>query len=282
MLSLSLLIATSLPACSDDLDPSSWVNELRLLAVQADSPFALPGQRVKLDALAFDPEGRALSWAWGTCVDAASTVATDCLHTLSFESLTIAPDQTSHSLLVPATDAPYVGVAVVVCPGTIGAGTTAGIPVTCTDTSGRKLSISEFEVGVKRIAVRDPSLNKNPAISEVTWEGAPWPEGELKTSVCKTVKDGVCDEFVEHKLSLLAPDASELSVDRDDEPVKESVVLQFYATGGAFEDDVRLFDTGNNTWHARREDAGKLVTFWFVVRDDRGGVSWTSRELRVP
>lgn len=282
MLSLSLLIATSLPACSDDMNPSSWVNELRLLAVRADSPFALPGQTVQLDALAFDPEGRSLSWAWGTCIDAASTVATDCLHALSFESLTIATNKTTHSLVMPATDTPYVGVAVVVCPGTIGPGTTAGIPVTCTDTGGRKLSISEFEVGVKRIAVRDPSLNDNPVISEVSWDGAPWPEGELKTSACKTVKDGVCNEFVKHKLALLAPDASEASVDRDGKPMQESAVLQFYANDGEFEDDVRLFETGTNSWHARREDAGKQVTFWFVVRDDRGGVSWISRQVQVP
>lgn len=282
MLSLSLLISTSLAACSDDLDPSSWVNELRLLSVRADSPFALPGQTVKLDALAFDPEGRALSWGWGTCLEPDSTVATDCLHSLSFESLSIAANQTTHSLVMPATDSPYVGVAVVVCPGTIGPGTTAGIPVTCTDSSGRKLSISEFEVGVKRLSVRDPTLNENPVISAVSWDGAAWPEGELKTSACKTVKAGACDEFIKHELTLLAPDASERSVDRDDKPIEESAVLQFYATGGEFEDDVRLFDTGTNTWQARREDAGKLITFWFVVRDDRGGVSWVSRQLRVP
>jgi hypothetical protein len=258
------------------------VNELRLLAVQADSPFALPGQAVKLTALAYDPEGRALSWGWGTCVDAESTVATDCLHSLRFESLTVASNATTHSLVVPATDASYVGVVTIVCPGTIGSGSTAGIPVTCTDPSGRKLSIGEFEVGVKRLSMRDPSLNHNPAISEVTWEGAPWPEGEIKESACKTVKNGVCDVYVEHKLSVLAPDASEASVDREQKPFQESAVLQFYATGGEFEDDVRLFASGTNTWQARRTDAGQLVTFWFVVRDDRGGVSWTSRQVRVP
>ena len=282
VLSLSLLCSTSLAACSDDLDPSSWVNELRLLAVQADSPFALSGQTVELDALAFDPAGRVLSWGWGTCFDANSTVATDCLHTLSFESLNIATNAPTHSLLVPATDAPYLGVAVVVCPGTIGRGTTAGVPVTCTDPSGRVLSISEFEVGVKRLYLREPALNHNPSISELSWDGVPWPEGELKTSACKTSKAGACDEFVEHKLSVLAPGASEASVDRDQQPIQESAVVQYYATGGEFEDDVRLFDTAENTWQARREDAGRLITLWFVVRDDRGGVSWITRQVQVP
>jgi hypothetical protein len=282
VLSLCLSLATSLAACSDDMDPSSWVNELRLLAVQADSPFVVPGQTVALHALAYDPAGRTLSWGWGTCIDAGSTLVTDCLHKLNFDELSVATSETTHTLVVPATDATYVGVAVVVCPGTIERGTTAGIPVTCVDASGRTLSISEFEVGVKRLYVRDPALNHNPSISGLTWDGSPWPEGEIKTSACKTTKAGACEEFVEHELTVLAPDASEVSVDRDQNPIQESAVVQFYATGGKFEDDVRLFDTASNTWHAQRADAGQLLTFWFVLRDDRGGVSWTSRQVQVP
>jgi len=280
--SLCLSLATSLAACADDMEPSSWVNELRLLAVQADSPFVVPGQSVELRALAFDPAGRTLSWGWGTCVDAGSTLVTDCLHNLHFDELSIATNETTHSVVVPATDAIYAGVAVIVCPGTIERGTTAGIPVTCVDASGRALSISEFEVGVKRLYLRDPALNHNPAISELTWDGSPWPEGEVKTSACKTTQAGACEEFVEHKLTVLAPAASEASVDRDQAPIQESAVVQFYATGGKFEDDVRVFDKAENTWHAQRADAGQLLTFWFVVRDDRGGVSWLSRQVQVP
>jgi len=267
--------------CSDDLDPSSRLIELRLLAVEADRPFAQPGEQVELSALPFDPESRPLSWGWGTCVDAASSVASDCLQTVAFDDLTVSLDAPRHTLTMPQTDAPYVGVVVVLCPGTIARGGADGMPVSCIDAGGRALSFSEFEVGVKRIFKRDSMLNQNPVIEQVRWEGEVWPEGELKISACKKPAE-VCDEFIEHELEVLAPGAAQTSVDAEQKPITELAVTQWYATAGTFDDEVRVFDKAQNTWHARAEDAGKLVTLWFVVRDDRGGVTWTSRQIQVP
>jgi len=279
---LSLVLALFAAACSDDFDPSSRVSELRLLAVQADHPFALPGDDVHLTALAFDPEARPLTWAWGVCLEPSSSVALDCLRALSFDALTIAPDRTEHDLVVPETDAGYVGVAVVVCPGEIVRGDTQGVPLACVDVDGVRLPLSEFELGLKRINVREPSENENPAIAEVLWDGAPWPEDEIKLDACERTKNGACDAWTEHTVEVRAPGASEQSVDRDRNPVTEQAVVQMYATGGEFEDDVRLVDTAKTTWRARREDAGGMITFWFVVRDDRGGVSWVTRRISIP
>jgi hypothetical protein len=276
------MLSLSLFACAKDMDPPSRVEELRLLAVEADQPFALPGDEVHLRALAFDPAQRALSWGWGVCVDAASSQAVDCLRTLSFESLTIGANLTEHTVLVPDTTAPSVGVAIVLCPGTLSAGTTATMPLRCLDETGRTLDISEFELGLKRIYTRDPALNDNPIITGVLWDGEPWAEGEIKQDSCKKPGAGACSEGVEHKLAAQAPAAAQASTDAKGLAIKEVAVVQYYATAGKFEDEVRFFDAPETKWHARKEDAGKLVTFWFVVRDDRGGVSWTSRQVQAP
>jgi hypothetical protein len=279
LLSLSLMAA----ACSDDFDPASRVSDLRVLAVSADQPFALPGSEVKLEALAFDPAARSLSWGWGVCIEGSSSLALDCLRALRFDSLTIGQDQPRHILRVPETDAPFVGVVVVACPGTIVAGNTEGVPLACVGADDRPLPLSEFELGLKRIYLRDSQLNHNPTFDTLIWDGVPWPEGEVRRDTCARTKDASCDAFTEHALEArAAADAVEKSIDREQLPITEQVVVQLYATGGEFEDDVRVVEKPTNTWKARREDAGQRITFWFVVRDDRGGVSWISRQLDVP
>src|SRR5688572_17338892 len=107
------LFSLFLSACADDLDPVSRITELRLLAVQADTPFALAGSTVQLKALAIDPEGRPLTWAWGTCIEPSSSLALDCLRKVSFQSLTVGADLSSHALVVPQTESTYVGIVVV-------------------------------------------------------------------------------------------------------------------------------------------------------------------------
>ena len=280
---LSFLCLTLLATgCSDDFDPASLVNDLRVLAVSADKPYALPGSSVKLEALAFDPAGRSLSWGWGQCIEPASSVALDCLRAMSFDSLTIARDQTQHTLTMPQADAPFVGVVVVACPGEIVPGNTEGIPLACMDGT-RQLPLSEFELGLKRIYVQEPARNHNPQIAALSWDGVPWPEGETRLDTCAKMKGDACDEFTEHEVTVqAAADAVESSVDSAGITRTEQVVVQLYGTGGEFDDDVRVVDAPTTKFRAKKEDGGKRIKFWFVVRDDRGGVSWISRQIDVP
>jgi hypothetical protein len=268
--------------CDDDFDPASRVIDLRLLAVQADQPFARPGEEVQLRALFHDPEGRPLEWAFGPCAEADSSAALACLRALAFEDLTIGK-QPSYVLRVPG-DAlgggagnAFLGVAVVACPGTLRAGDTHGIPVACEDAQGRALALDTFEVGMKRIFVRDDARNENPAIDMVLWDGEQWPQGELREARCDG-EDGKCRK---HALELRSEHAQETSTDEDGQTIREVAIVQFYATGGTFEDDVRTIEEPDTTWKPRKQDRGKELTLWFVLRDDRGGVSWTERRVRV-
>lgn len=275
MLALGLACA----ACSDDFSPGSLVDKARVLAVRADTPFALPGSQVQLTALAYDPGGRELQWGWGTCEAPSSSSPVECVRATAFERLQIGTDLTTHTLTVPDTRATSLGVVVIACPGNIERGRTETLPVVCRDARGDALPLSEFEIGLKRIFLRDSSLNQNPAITAVMLAGEDWPEQPAATLPCT---DDRCREFEPLRIELRADGASERSVDAAGLPITEQSVLQFYATAGAFDDDLKLASAGRNTWRARREDAGKLVRFWFVVRDDRGGVSWAERTLQVP
>jgi hypothetical protein len=278
MIALGALLSMT-TACSDDFDPSSLVTKTRVLAVQADTPFALPGQEVHLRALAYDPEGRSLSWGWGQCAALESTAAVDCLRQSSFSELEIGADLTTHTMTLQDTGASYAGVVVIACPGTLEAGTTQTIPIVCRDASGKALPLSEFEIGLKRIYLRDSSLNANPQLDGLTFEGAPWTEDTVPTARCKKAD---CSEYADQEIVVRADGASEQSVDSEGLPIREQSVIQFYATGGEFDDDVKLASAGDTKWHAKPEDAGKRLRFWFVVRDDRGGVSWIERALQVP
>ncbi len=277
-----VLLGMACSACGDDFDPASRVENLRVLAVQADKPFAKPGEDVTLRALYHDPEGRTLSWAFGTCAGYESTTALACAQTLDFDSLTV-QGEPSHVLQVPETrqGAPLrtgdvIGVVVMACPGTISQGDTSGIPVRCVDASGDELGLEAFELGVKRIFVHEQQRNANPEIAMILWDGERWPEGEERQLSCS--ENGRCKR---HTLEVRAAEAQDEAVDASAEKAGEQHVVQFYATGGSFEDDVRTLEDPETTFRARPEDKGKLLTMWFVLRDDRGGVSWSERQVRV-
>lgn len=275
---IASIVLALIAGCADDFDPPSLVNKLRVLAVQADKPFALPGQPVHLEALAYDPDARTIQWAWGTCREANSNNAVDCLRQLEFTALRIA-DEASFDLEIPQTTDSYVGVVVVACPGTLRQGVTDTIPIACVD-GDRQLGLEEFEVGMKRIFVRDPNLNHNPEIQSVSWNKVAWTAPV--NAECAKLEAGKCTKYAEHEIRLQVDGASEASVDRDGLPIREQSVVQFYATGGEFEEPVKLAEDPVTKWHAKPEDTGKTITFWFVVRDDRGGVSWTERTMQIP
>jgi hypothetical protein len=45
--------------------------------------------------------------------------------------------------------------------------------------------------------------------------------------------------------------------------------------------EVRVGNSPQNGWVARKAASGQTLTLWFVARDDRGGVGWTTRRVRV-
>jgi hypothetical protein len=281
-------------ACGSDLDDGSRVAKLRLLALRADEPFAHPGERVDLQLLAADRSERPLTFALSTCTNPKGSTTDGCLDDLDrpFAPLTVEEGRFSLEIGSDALDglsesarlSALVGAVIVACPGTIEPGETAGVPVACRNADGAKLPIEAFEVGVKRIFVRAEDRNANPAITRVTWDGEDWPEDQVQEArACPNVDtDDIddCNSSLRHRIRVETspPDSG---VDENGTRFHEQQVVQFYASQGVFERPVRISDEPDNHWAAQRKSGQDVAQLWFVARDDRGGVAWTARQVRV-
>jgi hypothetical protein len=316
-LALAMTALSQLVACGADSDPASRITTLRVIAVRADKPYAKPGETVNLDTIwwdGLDPDqkSRPRQWAWTTCVNPSGSGVTDCfakivadaqktgkppLFTLSTPGI----DAPTFSLTVPAdtlTSLPEaarvyaeVGVVLIVCPGTLqlpdpSAGYTPGsFPIQCIDSTGRALGLDEFEAGLKRVFVRATTPNSNPVIESITWDGAPWAEGDVKTvSACDT--DGnrydKCDASLAHEIATnVTKESFESGTDEFGTPYEEQLVTQYYATEGLFEYDVKVAKEPKTHWVARSKAKGQTLHLWFVARDNRGGVTWQERQVQV-
>jgi hypothetical protein len=296
--SIAIALATTVtcaPSCGGDFDPASRVTELRVLGVRADAPYAAPGQSVHLEALAFDAQGRALTWGWGLCINPASPSAPGCVASLETSTLVIQRSLSSFDFTLPAdviTSLPpaaaahaSVGAIVVACPGELSqAG--GSLPFRCVDAaSGQHLGTDAYVVGVKRIFARSVDRNENPVIERVRWDGSDWSAEDVKeVAACDASGNdyGECTANTQHVITVDVPAAStETGIDSFGASFEEQVIVQYYATEGIFEHDVRLASESSTGWTARRESAGSTVKMWFVVRDDRGGVTWEERQVRV-
>src|SRR5262245_57848745 len=73
-------------ARSEPLEPAARVVSFRVLAEQADAPYAAPGETVQLSSLSYDPQGRAVTWAWASCVNPSSSSVDGCFEKLAEET----------------------------------------------------------------------------------------------------------------------------------------------------------------------------------------------------
>lgn len=298
-----------LAGCDDNFDPVSRITDFRLLAVQADQSFAAPGEQVRLQTLFHEPFGRPVVFGWATCTAPADTTVTACLQkrleevAASGEELltVIEPGLSEYSVTIPvdlweqvaegARKNTTVGVITVACPGELGYAdpTTlklGELPFVCRDANtGLELGYERYALSVKRIFIRDVDRNIDPLITNVLWDGVSWPADQVQQAIpCSNDSNNFenCKDGQKYKIKVeVPPESFESGVDQYGTPYDEQVIVQYYATEGAFEFEVRTADIGETQWVARQSATGQLLTFWFVVRDDRGGVTWTTRQVQV-
>lgn len=299
--SLSTLCALSaLVACGEMPDPGSRVSSLRVIAQAMDRPYAAPGDTVEVSSLVHDPEARAVNWAWATCVNPSSSDVSGCIDRIAasgtaliangegIDRVTVSVPQDALSSL-PATVRPSasMGVLSVACPGNLELATGAsGLPFRCSDAnSGRELGLDEFVVGMKRIVVREQDRNENPSIARITLDGNEWLADDVPTlRPCNERGNDFsgCAEALRHKVSAeVTPESFQSGTSEFGEAFDEQIVVQYFATEGNFESDSRIAESPVNQWAPRQQASGQDVTFWFVVRDNRGGVSWATRRAHV-
>ncbi|HYP78502.1 MAG TPA: hypothetical protein VER12_21165 [Polyangiaceae bacterium] len=300
-----LLGLSSMLGCAADFDPASRVNSFRVLGQQMDEPFAKPGETVNISSLSHDPQGRSVTWAWGACVNPAASTVQGCLDKIgqdaatsgSSQILAQGPGLSSFSYTVPADAldslpeaakaSALVGILSIACPGNLSFEQSSNeLPFACKDSgTGRVLALDEYVVGLKRIQVRSTDRNQNPQIEQVTFDGQEWPETEVKTVIaCDTDKNdySVCAENTKHKLGARPTPASiESGQTEFGVGFTEQVIIEYYATEGVFENEIKIAAEPETGWAARKAASGQDLTLWMVVHDDRGGATWTERHVHV-
>jgi hypothetical protein len=197
------------------------------------------------------------------------------------------PENALSALPVEARSSATLGVLSVACPGALDLETSStGLPFRCTESnSGRELGLDEFVVGVKRVAVRSSDRNSNPSIARITFDGAEWAEDYVPTvrACAEGGNDFLgCAEALQHRVAAeVNPESFERGSTEFGEAFEEQLVVQYFASEGIFESDSRIAENPTDKWVPRKQAAGTDVTFWLVVRDNRGGVTWATRRAHV-
>jgi len=299
------LALSSMLGCAADFEPGSRVNSFRVLGQQTDVPFAEPGETVNLTSLSYDPLGRSVTWAWGACVNPEASTVQGCLDKIAGDAassngplvLAQGPELSSFSYTVPtnaldalpaaARSSAMVGILSIACPGDLSFDHSEhGLPFSCNEAgTGRVFGLDEYVVGLKRIQVRAADRNQNPQIDRVTFDGQEWPESEVKQVIACNTDDNEykpCAENTKHRIAA-RPTAGSVESGRSEFGVDftEQVIIEYYATEGVFEHEIKIDSDPETGWAARKAASGKDLTLWMVVHDDRGGASWAERHVHV-
>jgi len=183
-----------------------------------------------------------------------------------------------------------VGVVFLACPGNLvfnfEALATArnALPLKCLDETGEELGSDKFTIGIKRLFLREKDENQDPGILGVTFDGQPWGPADVKELGMACDPDEArfdrCGDEVHDLAVQIAPGVAETGTDENGQSFTEQVVVQFYATEGLFEHDVKRAEDPKTRFAGRRTKTGDH-TMWIVVRDSRGGVRWVERKFRV-
>jgi hypothetical protein len=302
-----LVLMLALAGCAEEFEPGSNVSSLRVLAIQADNPFAAPGETVRLQATSHDPAGREITWAWLECSNPASSSVDGCLadigqaaldsgvlpllatgRGLDAVELAISPSALDE-LPVEARPNALTGVLAIACPGDLdldlSSSTAERWPFRCTDASGAELGLHDSVAGVKRVFIRSSDRNQNPTIGSVTFDGELWAADDVKeVDACATDDFAFddCEGKGDHRIAaVLDAPSFEAGSDEFGREFTEQLIVQHYATDAIFDDEVRVGEQPETRFVARQSASGQELRVWFVARDDRGGVSTAERRVRV-
>jgi len=300
----SLCLLASMAAftfgCSNDFAPYSQLDSLRVLAVQSEPPNPLPAEPALMSALTFAPAGQAVSHQWSWCpVAARASDSYNCpldeSAAAQFLGAPVPPFDLGTAPTANLTNPFPVATLTALCgEGVNTGGYSAGIdcadgfPITVVlDVRAGAASLRAGFV-VRLPASSPPILNRNPNFDGLTLGGTELVPGGPVTLAATPGKPL-------DLVARLAADAAELrsipATEGDPGQRLERLALSWFADAGKFDKDRTVFIDGVapldqaavNPWTAPKEEAWPTgpVTFHVVVRDDRGGVGWVSRQVQL-
>jgi hypothetical protein len=305
-----------LAGCNDNLPIASFVDKLRVLAVQASPPDAAPGTQVRLDPLVVEPEQNTstLSALWLACATdpgASSTLPCGfgvldgsalpdpCDTTTDGTLCTIGTDL--YSLVTPtnALVGSQLLVTLVVTDDPNGA---AACYLGTLKHNGLPTEPDRCVISYKRVTVSSTPSNHNPSIDQLLLVDKDGTEQSLLSGDAMTTFSPDDRHLVTHTLAALrAADSAELESDG----TYEAMSLSWFTDAGAIDGGRSSFDppdcssqldcdqkvpplSATTSWKAPTTTAATAqlsssgrMHFWAVLRDDRGGVGWHTGVLTL-
>jgi hypothetical protein len=281
-------VTTFLPlllACTTDTLSEAWrIDRLRVLAVAAEPAEPRPGDVVTFSALTVAPmePGWAFS-VWVACLDGAQDGG--CAVDPALVEEVFADGEVESDEQQTLIEAGLIGVEPFLQPSwTVPSdaldgldeterreGRTAFVNVSAFP-NGEDLATEDAELAYKRVPISEaPTPNRNPVLEGVRVDGVLLPDGAsvvLDADQTYTVEPVLADGAIEDYRYVTADGAQET---RTEEPY-----VSLYAEEGSFDQTNALWPDVLRRYTTPTTPAGAASRLWFVVRDRRGGMSWTS------
>lgn len=273
------LQSIAIAGCGDSFDPASLVAGLRVLGVKAEPAEAAPGTEVTLRALVVDTRGREVRLDWAACLLGPTPVDPRCVTEDAASYLAPAGSGETATVTMPPlrqqdlARADFTGG--VYLPVRLRARTTSGDPAEVTAIYGMRWSLG-----------LPVPPNRNPTIASVSVvrDGQPIALDEATPLEVPAGSD------VTLRAAFAPGSAEEYLALRGDprttppETTKEVPSVSWFVTAGRIEPDVTGEERPDTTLALggdRAPAAGTIIDVWAVAREERGGLDWAHRRLRV-
>jgi hypothetical protein len=280
-------VALGCCACSNNFDPASYVNKLRLLAVKAEPPDIPLGATTTLTATVANPGGSAPTVDWDACLlppppASGQAVNQDCIGLDGGAALVSFGSGLTVTATMPQIDASMVGLP----------DQTNGIYLQIRErlaADGKQL-VGFYGLRIYLGALLPNPPNKNPVFAGVytipvvdagAAEQVPLEEANPPT---------VSASGQVLLRALVTPDSQETFVVFDGDPrttpprsETEKVRMHWFSTAGTFSNEVTGVDKPETllTFEKRTPSPGSTIDLWVVARDDRGGLDVVHRTLQI-
>lgn len=266
-----------------DLEESWLVDRTRLLGVRADPPEIRPGETARFEALLPQPDQEE-PWprVWFACPVTEEGAGFGCNLDLGGTGSTPTGAADDFIGLEPGFPPVYTA------PGDLLDGLTdesdrrEGVqvlaqvaalpPELLEEGASADIDFNEVELGFKRLVVSEATTpNRNPAIVDFVIDKLPIaPGAEVVVTTGQQYALGVIlEEALIERYEYLTS-VGELE-ERREEPY-----VDWYATGGEVLEPITLYPYPETTWQA--PDRPARGTWFAVVRDRRGGLTWHTQE----
>jgi hypothetical protein len=301
------LVATVLTvSCGDPLKLPQLIEQNRVLGARVEvageperaSP--APDESATVRWLVADPEEpRPVSWAFSVCEAEAVARGTPVCRNPPFaaaESGAPVLQEPRFEFTLPSAaelqDAPRIALLGVIC-----ADGTAELGASWSETDCVGAQAQKTYVNLDILVAREGESNHNPSVADlpIQLDGQAWPAADptlLEQTDCQNLPGDVphvAPGSGEHLLRFEPADRDRepLEVDHPLDPPRETLILSHYATAGQLDRPYSAIDPEDRIspiivpWEAPSTATaeGRLVRFYLVARDLRGGADWTVRAL---